>query len=180
MVRFTYNKTNSQEMAFFSDQFWRGVLFFAVGGVSSVAILKIWENRDSVLREIRKRFDTNETRQPEEHDERFDWEGKSSASYENILSKSDRMSVISEKLCDACTPWLFRQRRGNPFLRANSPSWSSWVDVIFIIIFLFFLFTLKKLVIFPIVVRATYSAGTETKRQKMRSNIILSNQHLTM
>ena len=180
VVRFTYNKTNSQEMAFFSDQFWRGVLFFAVGGVSSVAILKIWENRDSVLREIRKRFDTNETRQPEEHDERFDWEGKSSVSYENILSKSDRLMVISEKLCDACKPWLFRQRRGNPFLRANSPSWSSWVDVIFIIIFLFFLFTLKKLVIFPIVVRATYSAGTETKRQKMRSNIILSNQHLTM
>ena len=72
VVRFTYNKTNSQEMAFFSDRFWRGVLFFAVGGVSLVAILKIWENRESVLREIRKRFDTNETRQPEEHDERFD------------------------------------------------------------------------------------------------------------
>ena len=156
-------------MAFFSDLFWRGVLFFAVGGVSSVTILKIWENRDSVLREIRKRSDTNETRQPEEQ-----------ASYENILSKSDRLMVISEKLCDACKPWLFRQRRGNPFLRANSPSWSSWADLIFIIIFLFFLFTLKKLVIFPIVVRATYSAGTETKRQKMRSNIILSNQHLTM
>ena len=72
VVRFTYNKTNSQEMAFFSDQFWHGVLFFAVGGVSSVAILKIWENRESVLREIRRRFDSNETRQPEEHDERFD------------------------------------------------------------------------------------------------------------
>ena len=28
--------------------------------------------------------------------------------------------------------------------------------------------------------RATYSAGTETKRQKMQSNIILSDQHLTM
>ena len=180
MVRFTYNKTNSQEMAFFSDQFWRGALFFAVGGVSSVAILKIWENRESLLREIRRRFDSNETRQPEEHDERFDWEGKSSVSYENILSKSDRLMVISEKLCDACKPWLLRQRRGNPFLRANSPSWSSWADLIFIIIFLFFLFTLKKLVIFPIVVRTTYSAGTETKRQKMRSNIILSNQHLTM
>ena len=166
-------------MAFFSDQFLRGVLFFAVGGVSSVAILKIWENRESVMREIRGRFYSNETRQPEEHDERFDWEGKSSASYENILSKSDRLMVISEKLCDACKPWLFRQRR-NPFLRANSPSWSSWADLIFIIIFLFFLFTLKKLVIFPIVVRATYSAGTETKRQKMRSNMILSNQHLTM
>ena len=158
--------------SFFSDQFLRGVLFFAVGGVSSVAILKIWENRESLLREIRKRFDTNETRQPEEHDERFDWEGKSCVSYENILSKSDRLMVISEKLCDACKPWLFRQRRGNPFLRANSPSWSSWVDVIFIIIFLFFLFTLKKLVIFPIVVRATYS---ETKRQKMQSKIILIN-----
>ena len=157
-------------MAFFSDQFLRGVLFFAVGGVSSVAILKIWENRESLLREIRKRFDSNETRQPEEHDERFDWEGKSSVSYENILSKSDRLMVISEKLCDACKPWLFRQRRGNPFLRANSPSWSSWADLIFIIIFLFFLFTLKKLVIFPIVVRATYS---ETKRQKMQSKIIL-------
>ena len=98
VVRFAYNKTNSKEMAFFSDQFLRGVLFFAVGGVSSVAILKIWENRESLLREIRRRFDSNETRQPEEHDERFDWEGKSSVSFENILSKSDRLMVISEKL----------------------------------------------------------------------------------
>ena len=57
-------------MAFFSDQFLRGVLFVAVGGISSVAILKIWENRESLLREIR-RFDSNETLQPEEHDERF-------------------------------------------------------------------------------------------------------------
>ena len=87
-------------MAFFSDQFLRDVLFFAVAGVSSVAILKIWENRESLLREIRRRFDSNETRQPEEHDERFDWEGKSSVSYENILSKSDRIIVISEKLND--------------------------------------------------------------------------------
>ena len=87
-------------MAFFSDQFLRGVLFFAVGAVSTVAILKIWENRESLLREIRRRFDANETRQPEEHDKRFDWEGKSSVSYENILSKSDRIIVISEKLND--------------------------------------------------------------------------------
>ena len=90
----------SREMAFFSDQFLRDVLFFAVGGVSTVAILKIWENRESVLREIRRRFDSNEKREPEEHDERFDWEGKSSVSYENILSKSDRIIVISEKLND--------------------------------------------------------------------------------
>ena len=84
-------------MAFFSNQFLRDVLFFAVGGVSSVAILKIWENRESLLREIRRRFDSNETRQPEEHDERFDWEGKNSVSYENILSKSDRMMNILEQ-----------------------------------------------------------------------------------
>ena len=69
----------------------------AVGGVSSVAILKIWENRESLLREIRRRFDSNETRQPEEHDERFDWEGKNSVSYENILSKSDRIMNILEQ-----------------------------------------------------------------------------------
>ena len=72
VVKFAYNKTNSKEMAFFSDQFLRDVLFFAVGGVSSVAILKIWENRESLPREIRKQFDTNETRKPEELDERFD------------------------------------------------------------------------------------------------------------
>ena len=72
MTSATYSETNSGEMAFFSDQFLRDVLFFVVGGVSSVAILKIWENRESVLREIRRRFDSNETREPEEHDERFD------------------------------------------------------------------------------------------------------------
>ena len=111
VVWFAYNKTNSEEMAFFSDQFLRGVLFFAVGGISSVAILKIWENSESVLREIRRRFDSNETRQPEEHDERFDWEGKSSVSYENILSKPNRIMVISEKLNDTHNQWLFRQQR---------------------------------------------------------------------
>ena len=72
VVRFGHNQTNSKEMAFFSDHFLRGVLFFVVGGVSSVAILKIWENRESLLREIRRRCDSNETRQPEENDERFD------------------------------------------------------------------------------------------------------------
>ena len=72
VVRFAHNQTHSKEMAFFSDHFLRGVLFFVVGGVSSVAILKIWENRESLLREIRRRCDSNETRQPEENDERFD------------------------------------------------------------------------------------------------------------
>ena len=81
-------------------------MFFAVGGVSSVAILKIWENRESMLREIRRRFDSNKTRQPEEHDERFDWEGKSSVSYENILSKSDRIMVIyAAQMHNPCS-WL--------------------------------------------------------------------------
>ena len=111
-----HSKTNSEEMAFFSDQFLRDVLFFAVGGVSSVAILKIWENRESLLREIRRRFDSNETRQPEEHDERFDWEGKNSVSYENILSKSDRLIVISENLYDTRRQWLLRQRQGKCFI----------------------------------------------------------------
>ena len=93
-------------MAFFSDQFLRDVLFFAVSGVSSVAILKIWENRESLLREIRRRFDSNETRQPEEHDERFDWEGRRYVSYENILSKSDRIMVIyAAQMHNPCS-WL--------------------------------------------------------------------------
>ena len=110
VVLFGHNQTNSKEMAFFSDHFLRGVLFFVVGGVSSVAILKIWENRESLLREIRRRCDSNETRQPEEHDERFDWEGKSFVSYENILSKSDRIMVISKTLSDMYNQWFLRQR----------------------------------------------------------------------
>ena len=132
VVWFTHNKTNSEEMAFFSDQFWRGVLFFAVGGVSSVAILKIWENRESVLREIRRRFDSNKTRQPEEHDERFDWEGKSSVSYENILLKSDRILELNINLrffgfhcfrpSTTTEQWCFH--------RANCPSWSSWYSLV--------------------------------------------------
>ena len=59
------------EMAFLSDQYLRAVFFLAVGGVSAIAILKIWENKESLLREIRRQFDSNEARQPEEHDERF-------------------------------------------------------------------------------------------------------------
>ena len=93
------------DMAFFYDEFLRDVLFFAVGGVSSVAILKIWENRESVLREIRRRFDSNETRQPEEHDERFDWEGKSSVSYENI---SGSRAFFSRATLGECSEWIFR------------------------------------------------------------------------
>ena len=59
------------EMAFLSDQYFRSVLFFAVGGISAIAILRIWENKESLLREIRRQFDSNEARQPEENDERF-------------------------------------------------------------------------------------------------------------
>ena len=59
------------EMAFLSDQYLRAVFFFAVGGVSAIAILKIWEKKESLLREIRRQFDSNEARQPEENDERF-------------------------------------------------------------------------------------------------------------
>ena len=44
----------------------------AVGGVTAVVMLKIWENKETVLREIRRQFDAlNEARQPQEHDERF-------------------------------------------------------------------------------------------------------------
>ena len=60
---------------FFSDQFLRGVLLFSFGGVVvvvAVAILKIWENKESVLREIRREIDSNDAWQPEENDERFD------------------------------------------------------------------------------------------------------------
>ena len=59
------------EMAFLSDQYLRAVFFFAVGIVIAIAILMIWENEESVLREIRRQFDSNEARQPEENDERF-------------------------------------------------------------------------------------------------------------
>ena len=55
-----------------SEQFWRRVLLMAVGGVTAVVMLKIWENKETVLREIRRQFDAlNEARQPEEHDERL-------------------------------------------------------------------------------------------------------------
>ena len=117
-------------MAFFSDHFLRGVLFFAVGGVSSVAILKIWENRESLLREIRRRFDSNETRQPEEHDERFDWEGKSSVRYENILIKSDRIMVISKTLYYTLQSVISSTATENFSNRPNSSSWSSWYSLV--------------------------------------------------
>ena len=49
-------------MAFLSNQHLRAVFFFAVGGVSAIAILKIWENKESVLREIRRQFNSIQTR----------------------------------------------------------------------------------------------------------------------
>ena len=69
-----------EEIMFFSTQFVRGVLLFSFGGVViviAIAILKIWENRKSVQREIRRQIDSNKARQPEENDERFDYEGES-------------------------------------------------------------------------------------------------------
>ena len=142
VVWFAHNKTNSKEMAFFSHQFLRGVLFFAVGGVSSVAILKIWENRESLLREIRRRFDSNETRQPQENDERFDWEGKSSVSYENILLKSDRILVISDFSDSTATGNLLR-RKIFPSRKLSQliELIFSCAEAIFIIIFLFLFFS---------------------------------------
>ena len=73
---------------FFSAQFFRGVLLFSFGGlviVIAIAILKIWENRESLQREIKGQIDSNKARQPEENDERFDYEGESSDSNENIF-----------------------------------------------------------------------------------------------
>ena len=58
-------------MAFPSNQCLRAVFYFTLGGVSAIAILKILENKESVLREIRRQFDSNGARQPEENDERF-------------------------------------------------------------------------------------------------------------
>ena len=54
-----------------SEHFWQRVLLVAVGGITTVVMLKIWENKETVLREIKRQFDANEARQPEEHDERF-------------------------------------------------------------------------------------------------------------
>ena len=59
------------ETAFLPDQYLRAVFFFAVSGISAITILKIWENKESLLREIRRQFDSNEARQPEENDERL-------------------------------------------------------------------------------------------------------------
>ena len=58
-------------MAFPSNQCLCAVFYFTLGGVSAIAILKILENKESVLREIRRQFDSNGARQPEENDERF-------------------------------------------------------------------------------------------------------------
>ena len=155
VVWFTHNKTNSEEMAFFSDQFLRDVLFFAVGGVSSVAILKIWENRESLLREIRRRFDSNETRQPEEHDERFDWEGKSSVSYDNILlevwQNTDYLRFFGFHRYRN-SPWLRRKIFPPRKLSQLIELIFSCAEAIFIIIFLFLFFSwstwLKKIVLY--------------------------------
>ena len=77
-----------EEIMFFSAQFFRVVLLFSFGGVViviAIAILKIWENRKSVQREIRGQIDSNKARQPEENDERFDYEGESYDSNEKIF-----------------------------------------------------------------------------------------------
>ena len=77
-----------EEIMFFSTQFFRVVLLFSFGGVViviAIAILKIWENRESLQREIKGQIDSNKARQPEENDERFDYEGESYDSNENIF-----------------------------------------------------------------------------------------------
>ena len=58
-------------MTFPSEQFWRSTLLVAVSGITAVLMLKIWENKERMKREIRRQFDSNEARQPEEHDERL-------------------------------------------------------------------------------------------------------------
>ena len=94
-----------EEIMFFSDQFFRGVLLFSFGGVViviAVAILKIWENRKSVQREIRREIDSNKARQPEENDERFDYEGESYDSNENIFFYAFNRSKVIFKRCHVC------------------------------------------------------------------------------
>ena len=90
---------------FFSAQFFRVVLLFSFGGVVIViatAILKIWENRESLQREIKGQIDSNKARQPEENDERFDYEGESSDSNENIFFYAFHRSKVIFKRCHVC------------------------------------------------------------------------------
>ena len=94
-----------EEIMFFSAQFFRVVLLFSFGGVViviAVAILKIWENRESVLREIRRQIDSNKARQPEENDERFDYEGESYDSNENIFFYAFNRSKVIFKRYHVC------------------------------------------------------------------------------
>ena len=94
-----------EEIMFFSTQFFRGVLLFSFGGVViviAIAILKIWENRKSVQREIRGQIDSNKARQPEENDERFDYEGESYDSNENIFFYAFNRSKVIFKRYHVC------------------------------------------------------------------------------
>ena len=60
-------------MSFLSEQFWQRLLLVVISGATAVVVLKLWENKETVLREIRRQpGHPNEPQKlPEENDERF-------------------------------------------------------------------------------------------------------------
>ena len=55
------------------NEIWRSAVFVAVGGIITLVILKLLENKETAQREIREQEDFTEPkkRPAQEHDERF-------------------------------------------------------------------------------------------------------------
>ena len=66
-------KLNENLAAMFPrEEIWRCAVFGAIGGIITLVILKLLENKETPPREIREQDDLTEPRnQPQEHDERF-------------------------------------------------------------------------------------------------------------
>ena len=55
---------------FLSDEFWRNVLFFVIGGIIAVLSLKLWEAEAREKRRRRSYPGTESRNRPQENDER--------------------------------------------------------------------------------------------------------------
>ena len=57
---------------FLSEEFWCSAVFVAIGGIISVLVLKLLENKRATQSEIRRPDHLNgPQKRPQEHDERF-------------------------------------------------------------------------------------------------------------
>ena len=69
--KYIWHSSGHSRVMFPSDEFWRNVVFFAIGGIIAVQSLKLWEAEAREKRRKQGYPETESRNRPQENDERY-------------------------------------------------------------------------------------------------------------